>query len=223
MSRAKRPRLRAPPLWKHNFRTELIGRWLVKSLSCQNSEGDRSHLVGRKQFVSFYCRSSVKDSVRSSGSLDNEIWTLTDWQLTTALSHLTSTELEHMWLIDFKCTSLNFSVIFQLHNYWFFTISQTQCRTSNIELNTGGISALFPWINPFSAVHNHTVAAMPDIFDWISPILHAECFFSPLKCETERLAAWPWSRLQRHIADISMNRCQLPVRWLACGTLDDNL
>lgn len=59
------------------------------------------------------------------------------------LSHLISTELEHMWLIDFKCTSLNFSVIFQLHNYWFFAIFRTQCRTSNIEPNTEGISELF--------------------------------------------------------------------------------
>lgn len=82
MSRAKRPRLRAPPLWKHNFRTEPIGWWPLKSLSCQSSEGDGSHSLGRRQFVSFYCRSAVRDSVRGRGSLDNEIWTLSDWQLT---------------------------------------------------------------------------------------------------------------------------------------------
>lgn len=154
MSRAKRPRLRAPPLWKQSLRKELIGRCHVRSLSRQSSRGDGWLSVRRKKFVSFYCRSAVKDSVRSSGSLDNEIRTLTDWQLTSVLSHLTSTELEHMWLIDFKCTSPNLKVIFQLHDYWFPLISQTQCRTPNIELNTGGISVLLPWINLFSAEHS---------------------------------------------------------------------
>lgn len=137
------------------------------------------------------------------------------------LSHLISTELEHMWLIDFKCTSLNFSVIFQLHNYWFFAIFRTQCRTSNIEPNTEGISELFASNKPiFCCTQECSGWCM-----WLnsSYITHWMFFFLPPECETERLAAWPWSRRQRHIADISTNRCQLPVRWLACGTLDDNL
>lgn len=62
---------------------------------------------GRERFISFYCRSAVRDSVWSRGSLDNEIWTLSDRQLTGRFPHLVSAELEHMWLIDFKCTSLN--------------------------------------------------------------------------------------------------------------------
>ena len=159
MSRAKRPRLSAPPLWKHNFGRELIGRWPLKSLSCQSSEGDGSHSMGREQYLSFHCRSAVRDCVRSSGSLDNELWTLTDWQLTGCflISYLQNwSTCDWLTLNVLLSTS---GVVFQLHNYWFFIISWTQCRTSHIEVNTQGISVLLLQINPFSAVHNSIVAA----------------------------------------------------------------
>ena len=80
--------------------------------------GETDHI----RFISFYCRSAVRDSVRSSACLDNEIRTLTDWQLTGCLLIWRLQNWSTCDWLTLDVLSLNSSIIFQLHIYRFFMI-----------------------------------------------------------------------------------------------------
>lgn len=145
-------------------------------------------------------------SLRQSGQ-----WALLHWPINNEPISLSCLQKRS------TCDGLIFNVLFSTplkhkYKYWLLTISLTWRGThwsQHWEIQWDSCSNK----HILRLTHYHV-----DRYIWLEFL----ALFKK-KCETGRLAAWPWWRQQKHIVDKSRSRCQLLARWSACGTPDDNL